>query len=88
MDIIKILNRNKIKYTNVSNVSKDCCDELLKHKIICWFQGKSEFGQRALGNRSILGDPRSANVKDLINKAVKYRENFRNDCLHKRVRRK
>tara|TARA_B110000114_G_C14978956_1_gene351657 strand:- start:198 stop:947 length:750 start_codon:yes stop_codon:yes gene_type:complete len=77
MDIIKILNRNKIKYTNVSNVSKDCCDELLKHKIICWFQGKSEFGQRALGNRSILANPTRKDVKDKVNLSVKFRESFR-----------
>ena len=76
-DIIKILNRNKIKYTKVSNVSKDCCDELLKHKIICWFQGKSEFGQRALGNRSILANPTRKDVKDKVNLSVKFRESFR-----------
>jgi len=46
-------------------------------KLVGWFQGRSEFGQRALGNRSILADPRTAEMKDVINRAVKYRESFR-----------
>jgi carbamoyltransferase len=46
-------------------------------KLIGWFQGRMEFGQRALGNRSILADPRSVESKELVNRAVKYRETFR-----------
>jgi carbamoyltransferase len=46
-------------------------------KIIGWFQGKSEFGPRALGNRSILADPRNFHNRDLINHVVKNREWFR-----------
>jgi len=42
-----------------------------------WFQGKMEFGPRALGNRSILADPRNPNMKDIINKKIKRRESFR-----------
>ena len=76
-DILKILKRNKIKYTKVTNIAQDCSSELLKHKIICWFQGKSEFGQRALGNRSILANPTSKDVKDKVNSSVKFRESFR-----------
>lgn len=45
--------------------------------IVGWFQGRSEFGQRALGNRSILADPRRIDVKDRINAAVKFRESYR-----------
>ncbi len=45
--------------------------------IIGWFQGKSEFGPRALGNRSILADPGRADMKDLLNSKVKFREPFR-----------
>jgi carbamoyltransferase len=45
--------------------------------IIGWFQGKSEFGPRALGNRSILADPRSSEMKDKLNLKVKHRESFR-----------
>jgi carbamoyltransferase len=52
--------------------------ELLKEgKIIGWFQGASEIGPRALGNRSILADPRSGKMKDILNARVKFREGFR-----------
>ena len=49
-------------------------------KIIGWFQGSLEFGDRALGNRSILADPRNKLMKDKINKSIKYREIL--DHLH------
>ena len=52
--------------------------DLLKDgKAIGWFQGRMEFGPRALGNRSILGDPRSENMQKNLNLKVKYRESFR-----------
>lgn len=50
---------------------------LAEGKLVGWVQGKAEFGPRALGNRSILADPRPANAKDLLNAKVKYREAFR-----------
>lgn len=46
-------------------------------KITCWYQGRSEFGPRALGNRSILADPRRTDMKDILNSRVKFRESFR-----------
>jgi carbamoyltransferase len=45
--------------------------------IVGWFQGRSESGNRALGNRSILADPRNPNIKDIINSRIKKREDFR-----------
>ena len=45
--------------------------------IVGWFQGQAEFGPRALGHRSILADPRPADMKDRINERVKFREEFR-----------
>jgi carbamoyltransferase len=51
--------------------------ELADGKIIAWFQGRSEFGPRALGNRSFLADPRSLEMKDRINLKVKHREWYR-----------
>ena len=51
--------------------------ELADGKIIGWVQGRAEFGPRALGNRSILTDPRSSEVKDRLNALVKFREEFR-----------
>jgi carbamoyltransferase len=50
---------------------------LAEGKIVGWIQGRAEFGPRALGNRSILADPRSADMKDRINSSVKFREEFR-----------
>ena len=46
-------------------------------KIVGWFQGKSESGNRALGNRSILADPRNPDIKNIINSTIKLREDFR-----------
>ena len=48
--------------------------------IVGWFQGRMEFGPRALGNRSILADPRRKDMKDILNKRIKYREPFRPFC--------
>lgn len=46
-------------------------------RITSWFQGRSEFGPRALGNRSIIADPRRPDMKDILNSRVKFRESFR-----------
>ena len=58
-------------------VLKACVDALLEEKAVGWFQGRMEFGPRALGGRSILGDARSARMQSLLNLKVKYRESFR-----------
>jgi carbamoyltransferase len=50
---------------------------LQQEKIVGWVQGRMEFGPRALGNRSILGDPRSAKMQSVMNLKVKFRESFR-----------
>ncbi len=52
-------------------------DRLTKGKVVGWYQGRFEFGPRALGNRSILADPRSAEMKDIVNTKIKFREPFR-----------
>jgi carbamoyltransferase len=52
-------------------------DALVEGKAVGWFQGRMEFGPRALGNRSILGDARSRTMQSLLNLKVKYRESFR-----------
>ena len=57
----------------IDTVSK----KLSESKAIGWFQGKMEFGPRALGNRSILADPRSENMQKNLNLKIKYRESFR-----------
>jgi carbamoyltransferase len=52
-------------------------EDLAQGKALAWFQGRMEFGPRALGNRSILGDPRSPTMQKTLNLKVKYRESFR-----------
>ncbi len=64
-------------YEFLENPPKKAAQLLSCGKIVGWFQGKMEAGARALGNRSILADPRKAEMKNIINKAVKYRESFR-----------
>jgi carbamoyltransferase len=60
---------------------QDICAETAKvlaaEKVVGWFQGRSEFGPRALGNRSILADPRNPAMKDVLNARVKFRQAFR-----------
>jgi carbamoyltransferase len=46
-------------------------------RVVGWFQGRMEFGPRALGNRSIVADPRRADMKDILNKRIKHRETYR-----------
>ena len=54
-----------------------CAEDLAQGKALAWFQGRMEFGPRALGNRSILGDPRSPMMQKTLNLKVKFRESFR-----------
>ncbi|MFC2048716.1 carbamoyltransferase [Elusimicrobiota bacterium] len=50
---------------------------IIEGKVIAWYQGKTEWGPRALGNRSIIADPREAEMKNIINKVIKFREPYR-----------
>ena len=63
-----------LEYEDLMNITSE---NLLNEKAIGWFQGRMEFGPRALGNRSILGDPRSHKMQKNLNLKVKYRESFR-----------
>ncbi|MFZ2160710.1 MAG: carbamoyltransferase [Sideroxyarcus sp.] len=60
-----------------SALINNSADDLAQGKALGWFQGRMEFGPRSLGNRSILGDPRSPNMQKTLNLKVKYRESFR-----------
>ncbi len=76
-EIKNILRRYKVLYSEEKNIEKIAADLLYKNKLLGWFQGKMEFGPRALGNRSILSNPCYKKNKDILNKAVKFRESFR-----------
>ncbi len=71
-----ILNK-KLKYSKPENLFLETAKILSEGKIIGWFQDKMEGGPRALGNRSILADPRNDNIKERLNSIVKKRESYR-----------
>ena len=71
------LRKFKLAVRRLERPEAEAAAILSRGRILGWFQGRMEFGQRALGNRSILADPRQASMKDVINAAVKYRESFR-----------
>jgi len=66
---------------SVFSVSEELCTRTARAiadgRVVGWFQGRMEWGPRALGNRSILGDPRRANMKEILNAKIKRRESFR-----------
>ena len=78
-EIEKELNSIGAKYQtfDYENLINETSEYLSKQKAIGWFQGRMEFGPRALGGRSILGDPRSDKMQKNLNLKVKYRESFR-----------
>jgi len=65
------------KYETIYGLHNRVCGELMKGNVVGWFQGKIEFGARALGGRSIIANPTLPNMKDKINKVIKKREGFR-----------
>lgn len=67
----------KGKYVSKDLDIPELAQLLSEGKIICWYQGRSEFGPRALGNRSFITDPRNKDMKDILNSRVKFREWFR-----------
>jgi carbamoyltransferase len=79
-EIEKFLKLNNIPYL-ASNDMPELCEKVAKlltqQKVVGWFQGRMEFGPRALGNRSILGDARSSEMQKKMNLKIKYRESFR-----------
>ena len=74
---VKKFQNNLFEETKYYKFFKKIALLISEGKIVGWFQGRSEVGPRALGNRSILADPRKANVKDILNEKVKHREPFR-----------
>jgi carbamoyltransferase len=78
-EIIEVLESQHINYEKLEgkdlyNKVTDC---LINAGVVGWFQGRAEFGPRALGHRSIIADPRRADAKDILNAKIKRRESFR-----------
>jgi carbamoyltransferase len=69
--------RSGLDYRRMENVARETALLLSQRKIVGWFQGRVEYGPRALGHRSILASPLSAEMKDVVNAQIKHREPFR-----------
>lgn len=78
-EIEACLKLQQVEYTkyNDDELLNVVSDALVNGKVIGWFQGRAEFGPRALGHRSIIVDPRRADAKELLNSKIKRRESFR-----------
>lgn len=70
-------NNCEIIFSKDKDITKIVAKKISEGKVIGWFQGKMEWGSRALGNRSIIADPRNPNMKELLNIKIKKRESFR-----------
>jgi len=75
--VSKPLTRLQASARRSDNICAEAAKLLSEGNVFGWFQGRSEFGPRALGHRSILADPRQAEMKDKLNKRVKHRQAFR-----------
>ena len=71
-----LLDFKGVQYAN-DELYNEVATAISKGSVVGWYQGRSESGNRALGNRSILADPRNPKIKDIINKTIKKREDFR-----------
>ena len=76
-DLLSEENTHYKKYCNEEELVRDVAFDVSQGFVVGWFQGRMEWGPRALGNRSILGDPRRADMKDILNLKIKRRESFR-----------
>lgn len=78
-EILSFLNEKEIKFITLkeNEIAEKIADILSEEKIVGWFQGKMEFGPRALGSRSIIGDARSSKMQADMNIKIKFREGFR-----------
>ncbi len=79
-DIREFLDKKGINYKEFHNKEElldYVVEALINQKVIGWFQGRFEWGPRALGNRSIIADPRNPGMQDIINEKIKFRELFR-----------
>ena len=80
MEIGRVLNRFEASfeyYNDFAELSSMVSQRLADGKIVGWFQGRMEFGPRALGNRSILADPQNPEIQKNLNLRIKFREGFR-----------
>ncbi|ABF39628.1 Carbamoyltransferase [Candidatus Koribacter versatilis Ellin345] len=68
---------NAVRYNRPAELANEVAQRLAQGQVLGWFQGRMEYGPRALGHRSILASPLSAEMKDVVNERIKHRERFR-----------
>ena len=78
-EIKSFLDTNKIdyKFLETNSLLQTVAKLIVEGNVVGWYQGKMEWGPRALGNRSIIADPRNVKMKDILNEKIKHRESFR-----------
>ena len=76
-EILTQLKKTRLNYVKLKSITAVVAKMISQGKIIAWFQGRMEVGPRALGNRSLLADPRRQDMKAILNQRVKHREWFR-----------
>ncbi len=79
-DILRVARRHQApykRYDDFNELTRDVAAIMAQGQVVGWFQGRMEWGPRALGNRSILGDPRHPEMQKRLNLKIKYREGFR-----------
>ena len=76
-DILAAVKSAGLNARRSKSPARDAADMIADGKIVAWFQGRMEFGPRALGNRSLLADPRRPELRNILNQKVKHREDFR-----------
>jgi len=76
-EILEAVKLSGLQHRRSKNPARDAAEMIAADKIVAWFQGRMEFGPRALGNRSLLADPRRPDMRNILNQRIKHREDFR-----------
>jgi len=79
-EILSVVKKSGLKYEKVDDIVSESASRLAKGEAVSWFQGRMEWGPRALGNRSILGHPAHPGISKDINARIKFREDWRPFC--------
>ncbi|MBS9773640.1 MAG: carbamoyltransferase [Tenacibaculum sp.] len=77
LKVVKKYNAEHIYFEDFNELTKNVAEKIANGNVVGWFQGRMEYGPRALGNRSILGDARNPEMQKKMNLKIKYRESFR-----------
>lgn len=79
-DVESILKSSRVEFRRSHNIARETAELIAKGNVVAWFQGRMEAGPRALGQRSILADPRDVRARDRVNSIIKFREYWRPFC--------